>query len=162
MTSRRMTDRPKRDQWMTAQSWRSIGLRWLKFNLVGAIGIGVQLGCLALLKSRVNYLAATAVAVEIAVLHNFVWHERFTWRERRIGHEQDPMNHRLSRTRERLMRLLRFHLGNGVVSILGNTVLMWFFVGRIHMKQLLVANAIAIATCSLLNFALGEWFVFRQ
>jgi putative flippase GtrA len=127
-----------------------LALRWLKFNLVGAIGVGVQLGCLALLKSRMNYLVATALAVEIAVLHNFVWHERFTWKDRPGG------------TRERLMRLLRFHLGNGVVSILGNMGLMWLFVGRLHMKQVLVANGIAIAICSLLNFALGEWFVFRR
>jgi len=129
---------------------RRLAVRWLKFNLVGGIGIGVQLGCLALLKSRMNYLAATAIAVEIAVLHNFVWHERFTWKDRPGG------------TRERLMRLLRFHLGNGAVSILGNMGLMWLFVGLIHMKRVLVANAIAIAVCSFLNFALGEWFVFRQ
>ena len=129
---------------------RRLAVRWLKFNLVGGIGIGVQLGCLALLKSRMNYLAATAIAVEIAVLHNFVWHERFTWKDRPGG------------TRERLMRLLRFHLGNGAVSILGNMGLMWLFVGLIHMKRVLVANAIAIAICSFLNFALGEWFVFRQ
>jgi putative flippase GtrA len=58
--------------------------RWLKFNLVGAIGIVVQLLALGLLTSvlRVHYLAATALAVEAAVLHNFVWHEWFTWADR--------------------------------------------------------------------------------
>jgi putative flippase GtrA len=135
---------------------KRLALRWLKFNLVGALGIGVQLGCLKLLLlSRMNYLAATALAVEIAVLHNFVWHERFTW------YERFTRKHRPGRTRERWLRLLRFHLGNGAVSILGNMGLMWLFVGRLHMKQVLVANAIAIAICSFLNFALGEWFVFR-
>ena len=128
---------------------RRLALRWLKFNLVGGLGIGVQLGCLALLKSRMDYLAATAIAVEIAVLHNFVWHERFTWRDRSGG------------TRQRLMRLLRFHLGNGAVSILGNMGLMWLFVGLLHIKHVLIANLIAIVICSFLNFALGEWFVFR-
>ena len=60
------------------------------------------------------------------------------------------------------MRLLRFHLGNGVVSILGNVGLMWLLVGRLHMRNLMVANGIAIAICSFFNFALGEWFVFRR
>ena len=58
--------------------------RLLKFNFVGAIGIGVQFGVLFLLKSvwHVHYLVATVIAVEMAVLHNFVWHERFTWADR--------------------------------------------------------------------------------
>ena len=52
-------------------SWRSSGLRWLKFNFVGLLGIGVQLLALALLTSwlHVNYLLATALAVEAAVVH---------------------------------------------------------------------------------------------
>jgi putative flippase GtrA len=128
---------------------KRLALRWLKFNLVGGLGILVQLGCLALLCFWMHYLVATALAVEIAVLHNFAWHERFTWKDRPGG------------GRERLLRLLRFHLGNGAVSILGNLGLMWLLVDRFHMKHLLVANGIAIAICSFLNFALGEWFVFR-
>ena len=56
--------------------------RWLKFNGVGALGIVAQLGMLALLNGvfHVQYLIATAIAVESAVLHNFVWHERFRGR----------------------------------------------------------------------------------
>ena len=58
---------------------------WLKFNSVGAIGIVVQLAAPAILKGwlQVEYLLATALAVEAAVLHNFIWHERWTWAERR-------------------------------------------------------------------------------
>jgi putative flippase GtrA len=135
---------------------KRLALRWLKFNFVGGLGIGVQLGCLKLLAHfGMNYLAATALAVEIAVLHNFAWHERFTWHERFIGKD------RPGGSRQRLMRLLRFHLGNGAVSIVGNVGLMWLLVGRLHLRHLLAANGIAIAICSFLNFALGEWFVFR-
>jgi putative flippase GtrA len=88
-----------------ARSWRGSGLhkgrekegelgenltrvatlvRWCKFNLVGAVGILVQFGVLFLLKSvlHFNYLAATALAVEVAVVHNFFWHERYTWADR--------------------------------------------------------------------------------
>ncbi len=59
-------------------------VRWYKFNLVGMMGIAVQFGALLLLKSalHVNYLAATAIAVETAVVHNFIWHEHFTWADR--------------------------------------------------------------------------------
>jgi len=55
-------------------------IRWVKFNAVGGVGILVQLGTLTVLRSGlgVNYLLATAIAVEATVLHNFFWHERFT------------------------------------------------------------------------------------
>ena len=59
-------------------------VRWCKFNIVGGMGILVQFAALFLLKSvlHFNYLGATAIAVEAAVVHNFVWHEQFTWVDR--------------------------------------------------------------------------------
>jgi putative flippase GtrA len=65
---------------MMGNSWRSTATRWLKFNLVGGIGIVVQLLMLVGLKTglHLRYLAATGLAVETAVVHNFLWHERFT------------------------------------------------------------------------------------
>jgi len=55
--------------------------RWLKFNFVGAMGIGVQLAAVELASALLHAspALATAVGVEAAVLHNFVWHEKFTW-----------------------------------------------------------------------------------
>ncbi len=129
-----------------------LAVRWLKFNLVGALGIGVQMAAFALLFSafRWNYLAATALAVETAVLHNFVWHEYYTWKHLPRGSMRAVAG-----------RLLRFHAGNGVISILGNLALMRLFVGALHLNHYL-ASALAIALCSVLNFAASEWFVFRK
>jgi putative flippase GtrA len=132
-------------------------VRWCKFNLVGGIGILVQFAALFLLKSilHVHYLAATAIAVEAAVVHNFVWHERFTWADR-----TKPDRTKLDqRNRVNVRRLLRFHVSNGAVSIFGNLALMKLMVGQGHMNYL-VANAIAIAVCSLANFVLSELWVF--
>jgi len=126
-------------------------VRWLKFNLVGAAGIAVQLAALFVLKSvfRFNYLLATALAVEAAVVHNFLWHERYTWADRVHPSWQQS-----------LPRLLCFNLTNGAVSILGNLALMKLFVGLAHINYLL-ANGIAIAICSLANFLISEQWVFR-
>jgi putative flippase GtrA len=123
----------------------------VKFNAVGAIGIGVQLAALAILKGllRLPYLTATALAVEAAVLHNFVWHERWTWKDRRQAGGSV------------LSRLVRFHLGNGLVSIAVNLVAMRLLVGRLHM-QYLVANLLAIAAGSLANFFISDLLVFRR
>ena len=124
-------------------------LRWLKFNLVGALGIAVQLAALAVFHRAMpgHDSLAVAAAVELTLLHNFVWHLRFTWRDR-IGQSW-------------LRQCLRFHLSNGLVSLAGNIVLMRLLVHRTHMP-LLVANAMAIACCSLLNFWLGNCWAFGE
>ena len=131
---------------------KPIAARWLKFNFVGAIGIVVQMGALAFFSEviHLSYLWATGLAVETAVLHNFAWHERFTWKHMPRG-----------RLRQRAARLLRFHAGNGVISILGNLALMRLLVGALHVNKY-AANAVAIGVCALANFAVSEWFVFRR
>jgi putative flippase GtrA len=136
-------------------------LRWCKFNFVGAIGIAVQFAALFLLKSvlHFNYLAATAIAVEAAVVHNFVWHEQFTWADR-VKSDRVKSDRMQSPWRQSLPRLLRFNLANGAVSILGNLALMKVMVGQGHMNYLL-ANAIAIALCSLANFLVSNEWVFE-
>jgi putative flippase GtrA len=132
-------------------------LRWCKFNFVGGIGIGVQFAALFLLKGvlHFNYLAATAIAVEAAVVHNFVWHQHFTWSDRTKSNGLQPSRRRW------LHRLLRFHLSNGAFSILGNLALMKVMVGEAHTNYLL-ANALAIIVCSLANFLMSETWVFQQ
>jgi len=126
-------------------------LRWLKFNFVGGIGIGVQLAALAVLRSflHLDYLLATALAVEAAVIHNFPWHERFTWADRPAAH---PV--------QSLARLAKFNASNGGVSIVGNLLLMRLLVGELHLNYVL-ANLVAIAVCSLANFVLSDRLVFQ-
>ncbi len=126
-------------------------LRWCKFNFVGGIGIGVQFAALFLLKGLLgfDYLYATALAVETAVIHNFVWHQQFTWADRVR-----------SSWRGSFGRLLRFNLTTGAVSIIGNLALMRVMVGQGHMNYL-AANAIAIVLCSIANFLVSDQWVFE-
>jgi putative flippase GtrA len=58
-----------------------------------------------------------------------------------------------------LTQLMRFHLSNGVVSILGNLVLMRLLVGKAGIP-VLVSNSIAIASCSIINFGLSDNWTF--
>ena len=126
--------------------------------------MAVQFTALFLLQGElhVNYLAATAIAVETAVVHNFIWHERFTWADRTKFDRTKVDQTRLDRAGRRWQhRLLRFNLSTGAVSIVGNLVLMKLMVGQAHMNYLL-ANALAIALCSLANFLLSETWVFAE
>ncbi|MEI9813224.1 MAG: GtrA family protein [Acidobacteriota bacterium] len=106
---------------------------WFKFNAVGVAGAALQLALIAALThAGVHYLVATAVSVEAAILHNFYWHTRWTWKDR------EPS-------------LWRFHLANGFVSIVSNLVLMRAFTGWWGLP-VLPANAIAIGLTSVVNF----------
>jgi len=84
-------------------------IRWGKFNLVGAMGMAVQLTALAFFNrwSGGHYLYASAAAIELTLVHNFVWHLHYTWRDRR---DRSAL----------LGQFVRFHLSNGLVSMLGN------------------------------------------
>ena len=126
--------------------------RWIRFNGVGALGILVQLAILGTVVrfSAVSYLVATAIAVEAAVLHNFVWHERWTWASRR------------SRSAMMLLsRLCRFHVLNGTISMAGNLAVMYLLVGTLQADPI-VANILAIIACSIVNFGASELMVFRR
>jgi putative flippase GtrA len=122
-------------------------IRYWKFNLVGALGMVVQLAALAAINRCVpgHYLYATAGAIELALLHNFVWHLHYTWRDRRDGSAPT--------------QIVRFHLSNGLVSMLGNLALMRVLVFQAHLP-LLLANSIAILCCSVANFCLGNCWAF--
>ncbi len=122
---------------------------FLRFTVVGALGIAVQLGVLELLRlGGTGYLLATVIAVEAAVLHNFLWHQRYTWRDRG-----------LVTSGESLTRLVRFHLTNGAVSLVGNVLAMRLLVGEVRLP-VVPANLIAITACWFLNFALSDRLVF--
>ena len=123
---------------------------WLKFNAVGIIGVGVQLAALAVFRSVLGWSirGATVAAVECAVLHNFAWHERWTWAHRKLE------------ARGVLGRLLKFNISNGLISIVGNLALMELLAVRLHFNYML-SNLAAIGVLSLLNFFVSDKLVFK-
>jgi putative flippase GtrA len=125
-------------------------MRWARFNLVGAVGMLVQLAALALFSRWApgHYLCASAAAIELTLLHNFVWHLNYTWRDRR-------------HTSGVAAQLLRFHLSNGLVSMLGNLALMRVLIQNARLP-LLDSSCIAILGCSAVNFCLGNSWAFPE
>jgi len=115
--------------------------RWLRFNAVGILGAGIQLAALALmLRLHIHYLVATVLAIEAALLHNYVWHRLWTW-----GGQGGS--------------LWRFHLSNGLISFVSNLLLMRWFTGILHFQPV-PSNLAAIVITSFLNYALAIKWVF--
>ena len=122
--------------------------RFSRFLLVGAMGMALQLTALALFHRQLpnHNLWTTAAALELTLLHNFTWHLHYTWPDRRAS---------------RLRQCLRFHLSNGLLSMLGNLTIVAILLRTTHLR-LMLANIIAIAACSLANFYLGNLWAFAQ
>ena len=124
---------------------------WLKFNVVGVLGFALQVGALFTLTHTshpISYLTATVLAVELAILNNFFWHQLWTWRDR-------P-----STVNETLRRLAKFNITTGLVSIAGNLICMSILVGRLGVA-IVLANVVSVLVCSLLNFILADRFAFK-
>jgi len=121
--------------------------RWIRFLAIGLLGFLIQLTALGWLiaHARWPWLAATLASVELAVVHNFLWHARWTWRDR---------------PGERLAGFMKFQLANGMASLAGNAALMTLFTGLLGVPPL-PANVLAVAVMSVGNFLMADRWVFR-
>jgi putative flippase GtrA len=128
----------------------SLRRRFVRFNAVGAAGIGVQLSVLWLLTgvAHVHYLPATFAAVTLAIVHNFMWHRWWTWGDRPAAVHPIAL-------------FARFAAANGAVSLAGNLAAMPVLVSVAGLTPV-VANGAAIALTGVLNFWLGDAVVFRR
>ena len=124
----------------------------IRFVTVGAAGLVVQIVALAALISLADWpwLPATVAAVELAVVHNYLWHERWTWKDRCMS----------AAHRARASRFVRFNIANGLASIVGNVALMWLLVDGFAVPPV-VANLIAVTVISIANFVAADRWVFR-
>jgi putative flippase GtrA len=118
---------------------------------VGAIGFAVQVGFVSALTrlGGLEVAVATAVAVELTILHNFAWHERWTWADHAAGQASGA-----------LRRLLRFNL-----VALGTLALnVAITAGLFHRLQVPpeLANLVAVAACSALNYAAIDGVVLAR
>jgi putative flippase GtrA len=125
--------------------------RAAKFQVVGLLGLAVQLAALWVIKGKLHLqtAVATALAVELAILHNFAWHERWTWKSERGKRT----------AREVWKMLVKFHMGAGGVSLVTSTVLTPLLsdVLKIHY---LTANIIAVGAAAVVNFLINHHWVF--
>jgi putative flippase GtrA len=124
------------------------------FISVGALGFVLQVGALGLLAVAAGwpYQVATAAAVELAVVHNFLWHEQWTWRDR-IGSDRSHGG--------LLARFLRYQITTGATSVAGNFLLTSILVEQARVP-VLIANVAAVGVMAVANFLLSDRWVFSR
>ena len=125
-------------------------MRFLKFALVGLSGVLVNEGLLWLLTENFGlyYLLSAAIAVETAIITNFILNDICTFRDRRT-----PGNRSL------LGRGLKFNL----VSLGGlgiNIAILWTVTEVVGISYL-ISNLIGIAGATLWNFTINTLWTWR-
>jgi len=126
-------------------------VRFLKFCLVGASGVGVNLGLFWLLTRfgglKEEDFLALAIAIEASIISNFSLNEFFTFRDRR------------SPGTTFVTRLLKFNLiclaGAGVQA--GVYALLYHVLGIYD----LVSNLTGIVVATLWNYFLNTWWTWK-
>lgn len=129
----------------------SAAYRWGRFNLVGLAGFILQVSTLSLLTRHFGWhpMLATAVGLQIAVLHNFAGHSRWTWPDRpAVGF------------RDLASRFGRYQVAKAV-SLVANAGLTTWLAWRLRVPVEL-ANAAAVAGLSLVNFLVTDRLVFQE
>jgi archaetidylinositol phosphate synthase len=125
--------------------------RPLAFFAVAAGGFLIQTTIVAVLTRRpwIPAELATAIGVELAVLHNFLWHERLTWADRLTG------------APARIRRFVAYQLATGSTSLAGNVLVVSIAVHAFGMDAT-IASVLAVVAMSLANYAIADRWVFGR
>ena len=126
-------------------------VRVARFVTVGGLGFAVQAATLSLLTTAVHWPwpLAIASAVEAAIVHNFVWHQRWTWRDR--GTE--------STWSFRFRRFARYNVATGVLAIAGNVAVTGLFLALLDLP-IVIANLCAVLTLTVASFFVADRWIF--
>jgi len=117
--------------------------RWLsfiKFNIVGLLGVFVNEGVLLLLAlGGVYYVYASALAIEVSIVSNFILNDLWTFRDRRHGHIA--------------VRLLKFN-GLMMIGLVVNLAIL--YVGTTYFQiHYAISNLIGIGAAFLVRYELS-------
>jgi dolichol-phosphate mannosyltransferase len=124
--------------------------RLVKFGIVGATGVGVNMGGLYLLAefAGIPYFVGSPIAIELSILSNFWLNMVWTWKDR-------------SDTGTVWMKVWRYHVGAGLTAILGNYLIL---VGLTELFGInyLISNLIGIGVGTLSNFIVNDVWTFKN
>ena len=120
---------------------------FVKFAIVGAIGVVVNEGLLIFIRSTgVYYLTAGAVSIEVSILSNFVLNDLWTFRDRRTGSVA--------------VRLVKFN-ALMIAGLVLNLAVLYAGVDYLGMTPE-VANLVGIAAAFFLRYALSVRYAWMR
>jgi dolichol-phosphate mannosyltransferase len=124
--------------------------RLVKFGIVGASGVVVNVGCLYLLTEivRIPYFVASPIAIELSIISNFTINHLWTWRDR-AGE---------GKLRE---KVVRYHIGAGATAVLANYGIL-ILLTEVFGLHYMISNLIGIAVGTFSNYLINDLWTFRK
>lgn len=124
--------------------------RFLKFGVVGASGVVVNMGGLYVFKefAGIPYFVASLIAIELSILSNFTINLLWTWSDR-------------SGEGSVWTKLFRYHVGAGATAFLGNYLILIALTELFGMHYM-ISNLIGIAVGTLANYIINDLWTFRK
>jgi dolichol-phosphate mannosyltransferase len=124
--------------------------RFLKFGVVGASGVVVNMGGLYVFKefAGIPYFVASLIAIELSILSNFTINLLWTWSDR-------------SGEGSLWTKLLRYHIGAGATAFLGNYLILIALTELLGMHYM-ISNLVGIAVGTLANYVINDLWTFRK
>ncbi len=140
---------------MTNLTFRQTLKRYLRFGMVGASGVVVDMGMLYLLADPkmlgLNLSLSKAIAAEVAIVNNFAWNELWTFGD---------LSATQSYWHARLGRFAKFNVI--CLAGIGLSILLLNIQAGMFEMNVYLANLIAIVVVSFWNFGLTLKFGWRQ
>lgn len=126
--------------------------RFLKFCIVGASGVVVNMFFFWFFYKKLGIysLIASLLAIQLAIINNFLWNDKWTWKEKRkpgIG--------------EFFKRLTKFAFASNLVSASGNLLGVFVFLNLLKWHYLF-SNFLAISLGVVLNFLVNHYWTYSQ
>lgn len=125
--------------------------RLVKFGLVGTWGFFVNMFFLWFLTevTGLYYLLSSVLAIEIAMVNNYVLNDLWTWRDRgKTG------------KREYLKRMLQYHVAASAAALL-NVAVLWILTQPFGIYYL-VSNIFGILCGMALNYLVNDRWTFKH
>ncbi|RMH69520.1 MAG: GtrA family protein [Gemmatimonadetes bacterium] len=125
--------------------------RFLKFSIVGASGVGVNMGMFWLLHIPLGLydLVANPIAIEVSIITNFLLNDCWTWRDRRDTGKYSFWG-----------RLVRYNFITSFVAASTDMLVLWSLTRHWGMNPF-VAKGIGIGLGMMLNFTANHFWTFR-
>jgi dolichol-phosphate mannosyltransferase len=127
-------------------------IRFIKFGIVGGSGILVNMGFLWFFTeiAGLYYLISSVLAIALAMINNFIWNDRWTWRDR-----GEPG------IKAYLSRIIKFIVVSSIAAYIGNLGVLWILTHYFHVYYL-ISNLIGIAVGTALNYSVNNIWTFKS
>ena len=119
---------------------------------VSWLGMVVNTGCLYLFKGvlHIRIIPAALMAIEVAIIHNFIWHRHWAWRDRTANNHQSFFR-----------QLLLYNVFTGAVDMVANVSVLWSLSTFFHIHYLL-ANVLGMIAGPFIKFWVNDKIIFKE